>query len=298
MLNLGAPRRVFVTCAFVILSAQNAIAQSLTPPKTQGCPFEISLQQVDSFVAKRVGEIAGTSSQYLEEIQTINAKATKPGVAIGKQLSPQDVNRFNDLTHANILIGVEKLDFDNFRRDVQIISETYKIAKLVDLYELKKEDLGNASPLRFYYSVLEMLRIAQSRVSRTTLISVGIACDPEGGLFWEEELYQNQLQYGADQRLVNLIFDIERLRTFYQLSWNLFNKGVADVKAAKWVGDTPNAPNTIDPYINSAGTAVQNIYKIIIPYIDKQLPSETAFETLFMQRVRQNAERDYPATKK
>ena len=112
------------------------------------------------------------------------------------------------------------------------------MAKFVDLYNMKKEQLGDASPLRFYLVILDMLRITQPRVSPTQLIKTGIACDPEAGLFWEEQFYQQQLaQYGADQKLSTMIFDIELLRTLYQLSWNVFNKGISDVRATKWVDD-------------------------------------------------------------
>ena len=84
----------------------------------------------------------------------------------------------------------------------------------------------------------------------TPLISVGIDCDPEAGLYFEEEFNQQQLaKSGANQRLVDLVFDIERLRTLYQLSWNLFNKGMDDVRATTWlyaICHRPGEPRRLD----------------------------------------------------
>jgi hypothetical protein len=122
---------------------------------------------------------------------------------------------------------------------------------------------------------------------------------PEAGLYFQEEFNQRDLaKSGADQRIVNLIFDIERLRTFYQLSWNVFNKGIGDVRATTWKEDEPTSPDSITPMIATSSAAMQNIYKAIMPYIDKQLPSKKALEARFMQTKAQQINRDYPTQKK
>lgn len=48
----------------------------------------------------------------------------------------------------------------DFQRDVHVIKETYKVAELADLYETRTEDLGDADPRRFYFTILQGLRIA------------------------------------------------------------------------------------------------------------------------------------------
>jgi hypothetical protein len=183
----------------------------------------------------------------------------------------------------------------NFQRDVHIIAETYNVAELADVYEVTKDSLGDADPRRFYFNILESLRIAQPRTPRTPLISVGIDCDPEAGLYFYEEFNQQVLaKSGANQRLVNLVFDIERLRTFYQLCWNLFVKGIDDTRRTTWVGDNPNTISTIAPYIATSGTTIQMMYKVVIPYIDAQFPSKYAFEQAFKLKTKREAEHDYP----
>ena len=131
------------------------------------------------------------------------------------------------------------------------------------------------------------------------MIDVGIECDPEAGLFWEETFYQNVLtQNGADQHLVNMIFDLEKIRTLYQLDWALFTRGLDDLKGVKWNNDTPNTPHSADAWISTSSLAIQNINKGIIPYINSNLPSEVQIETTFMQGVAQNAASDYPVKPK
>jgi hypothetical protein len=93
---------------------------------------------------------------------------------------------------------------------------------------------------------------------------------------------------------VNLVFDIERLRTLYQLCWNLFNKGLDDVRATTWKDDTPNSPDSITPMISVSSAATQSMFKVIIPYIDQQLPSKVALEARFKAKQRREAEQDYP----
>ncbi len=234
----------------------------------------------------------------LEGMDAINNKATKPGISIGEQLSPKDIDRFNQLRHLNIQLDVEKLRLSDFQRDAHVIYETYEVAELSDLYDTKIDNLGEADPRRFYFVVLQGLRIAQPRTTRTPLVNVGIECDPEAGLYFQEEFYQHELaKSGANQRTVNLIFDIERLRTLYQLNWNLFNKGIDDVRATNWNGDIPSTPDSVTPMIATSSAATQNIYKAIIPYIEKQFPSKIALQTRFMQTQVQQATRDYPAQK-
>lgn len=84
----------------------------------------------------------------------------------------------------------------------------------------------------------------------------------------------------------------------YQLSWNVFNKGISDLRATTWNGDIPSTPDSIAPMIATSSAATQNIYKAIFPYIKKQFPSEMTFESRFMQKQIQQATRDYPVQKK
>jgi hypothetical protein len=281
----------------IVGASESALSETSKQPK--GCPLEIAIRQVDDFVRGQMADYAAKSEPILQEMEAIGNKASKPGISIGDQLSAKDRDRYNQLRHANIELGAERLRMSDFQRDVHVIEETYKVAELADLYEAHIESLGDADPRRFYFTILQGLRIAQPRTPRTPLISVGIECDPEAGLYFQEEFYQQQLaQSGADQRLVDLAFDIERLRTMYQLSWNVFNKGISDLRATTWSGDTRGTPDSIAPMIATSSAATQNVYRAIFPYIDKQFPSEMTFENRFMQKQVQQAARDYPVQKK
>jgi hypothetical protein len=288
---------LFITIVGVVLSCSSAMAQSPKAAPPTGCPLDIAIQKVDEFESNRTAEYAKNSQLLLKAMSDlIHEKANKPGASIGQQLSPQDLTKFNQLRHALALNDAEAMMVGNFQRDVHVIAETYNVAELADLYEVTKDSLGDADPRRFYFTILESLRIAQPRTPRTPQVSLGIDCDPEAGLYLYEEFNQQVLaKSGANQRLVNLVFDIERLRTLYQLCWNLFNKGIDDTRKTTWAGDTPKTVSTIAPYIANSGTAIQTMYKEIIPYIDAQFPSKYAFEQAFKAKTKREAEQDYPA---
>jgi hypothetical protein len=227
------------------------VAYAESSSQSKGCPLEIAVQQVHAFADGRMNQLAGVTIPFLEEMAAITKKATKPGISVGEQLSARDVKRFYELRHLLIQIDVERLKTSDFQREVHLIFDTYKVAELADLYETQIESLGDADPRRFYFIILQGLRGVQPRTPRTPLVGVGIDCDPEAGLFFQEQFYQQELtKTGADQHMVNLVFDIERLRTLYQLCWNLFNKGLDDVRATTWKDDTPNSPDSITPMIS------------------------------------------------
>jgi hypothetical protein len=130
------------------------------------------------------------------------------------------------------------------------------------------------------------------------LVKSDIECDLEAALFLMEDFNQQQLaKNGANQRLVNLVFDIERLRTLYQLCRNLLDKGLAEFRAATWVGDTPKFPSITQPYIATSFPATQLMYKHVIPYITQQYPSEQALVTTFLTQQKNQIEKDHPASK-
>jgi hypothetical protein len=276
-----------------VSGTDRAYAQSSNQPK--GCPLEVAVQQVDRFADSRMNQLAKATMPLLDQMDAVTRKATKPGISLGEQLSSKDRDQFNALRHMLIQIDVERLKTSDFQRDVHLIFDTYKVAELADFYETQIESLGDADPRRFYFIILQGLRGVQPRTPRTPLVGVGIDCDPEAGLFFQEEFYQRELtKTGADQHMVNLVFDIERLRTLYQLCWNLFNKGLDDVRATTWKDDTPNSPDSITPMISVSSAATQSMFKVIIPYIDQQLPSKVALEARFKAKQRREAEQDYP----
>ncbi len=294
MLRLGRCGRGVLCLAFFAFPAVTH-GENSDSPKMQGCPLDIAVQQVDKFVDDKMYELSAASGPLIDGMGELTKKATKQGVAIGNQLSPIDVQRFNDLRHRIVMLNAEKSQFSNLKRDVHVISAIYDVAKQYDMFDLDISQLDDVSPMKFYLSILGALRNAQPRISLTPIVSVGIDCDPEAGLYFEEAFNQQELaKGGANQQIVNMIFDIERIRTLYQLSWNAFDKGMKDLRATTWTGDKPNTPESIGPWVSSSSAAIQNIYKTVIPFIDKNVPSDAQIETSFMARQAQNVSTDYP----
>ena len=280
-----------------VSGTDRAYAQSSNQPK--GCPLEVAVQQVDRFADSRMNQLAKATMPLLDQMDAVTRKATKPGISLGEQLSSKDRDQFNALRHMLIQIDVERLKTSDFQRDVHLIFDTYQVAELADLYETEIESLGDADPRRFYFTILQGLRTVQPRTPRTPQVSVGLDCDPEAGLFFLEEFYQQELaKTGANQHTLNLVFDIERLRTLYRLCWLLFDKGLDDVRATAWKNDTPSSPDSVTPIVSASSAATQNMFKVVIPYIEQQLPSKVALEARFKAKQRQQAEHDYPTQQK
>ncbi len=172
------------------------------------------------------------------------------------------------------------------------------MAKLADLYEVKKEDLGDVDPRKFYFVILERLRVSQLHAPRTPQIGQENNCDPETGLFFEEEFNRKQLAKShGDPRLTNLLFDMERLRTLYDLSKNLLTKGIADIRSTKSSGDGPNSPSSIQSYVATSSNEIQSIYRTIVPYINQQFPSDGSLEQTFQLKAKKQIKGDHPANK-
>src|SRR5258708_6763914 len=219
-----------------MLSCESAYAQTTAQSKS-GCTFSISIQKANEFVDDRMADYAKRSEAVLTEVYAITDRFAQmpdilnPDVPKGAVLSRDDINTLNDLRQQLASIAAEKNIVNNYKRDVEVIAETYRVAKLADLYKVKKEDLGNADPRKFYFGILEQLRVSQPGTSETPQRVHDNNCDPDRALVFEEEFNRQQFQQalGRDKRFANLIFDIERLRTLYDLYSNLLIGDIADI---------------------------------------------------------------------
>jgi hypothetical protein len=277
--------------------ASSAHAQQTNPNTLQGCPFEVSLQQIDSFAEHRYGELAHVQAQLVREMAEASKNATKPNVEIGLQMAPDELQRFNTARHRAIETGAEELKFSKLQRDEHVIAEVLAVAKLSDLYEVRQSDLQRDDPRQFYYKILLMLRANQPQVSQSTRVDFGIDCDPEAGLYWEEDFALHELANVPDSHMTNLVSDIERIRTLYQLCWKLFMHGIDDIHATRWNGDEPFMPDSITLMINGSNETIKRLYNIVIAYVDAQMPSEKEFEIKYTQSVVDQANRKFPVDK-
>lgn len=170
------------------------------------------------------------------------------------------------------------------------------MAKLADLYGVKQSDLGRDDPRQFYYKILLMLQANQPKPTRTALIKSGIDCDPEAGLFMEEEFAARQIEKNSAlaPQMQDLVANIERLRVLYQVVWKTFGHSADDVRAMRWNGDDPFVPDTVTPMIEGSDDVSKRIYKIVVAYIDSQMPTEATFDARHRQRIGENAQHAFP----
>ncbi len=270
-------------CLVGCLSISNcvgALAQS-AKQRPGGCSLSVSIQRANEFADGQMAEYTKRSNAVLAEVQEIKDRAQTPdvivpGVPNGALLSTRDVDKLHDLKRQLASISAEKNIVSNYKRDVQVIAETYRVAKLADLYGVSKDDLGDSDPRRFYFEILERLRVSQPRIDREPQLRQADICDPEVGLYLEEKVFRQQLGKSGDfKRLLNLISDIDRLRNLYDLSTNILTRGIADLKAAVLSDD---ASSSIGIYIASSSNAIQSMHATIVPYINRQFPSDESFE--------------------
>src|SRR5258706_9033166 len=122
---------------FSISSCVSAYAQTAAQ-LPGGCSFTISIRKADEFVDGQLAEYAKRSEAILADIQSIRDRAQSPdvivpGVPQGELLSRDDIEKLHDLKQKLPSIAAEKNIVNNYKRDVQVIAETYRVAKLADL---------------------------------------------------------------------------------------------------------------------------------------------------------------------
>jgi hypothetical protein len=289
-------KMLFVFLLIISATPSFAATDSKGAETPKGCPLPDAVRSVDEFVDGRNSEIAEISSHALSEQSAAVANANQPGVAVGRQMTAEEQDRFNIARHAMIQTTIEAVNLSDFQRDVHVISEVFGVAKLADLYDVKQSDLGRDDPRQFYYKILLMLQANQPKPTRTALIRSGIDCDPEAGLFMEEEFASRQIAQNSvlAPQMQELVADIERLRVLYQVVWKTFGHSADDVRAMRWNGDDPFIPDTVTPMIEGSDDVSKRIYKIVVAYIDSQMPTETTFEARHRQKIGEKAERDFP----
>ena len=62
----------------------------------------------------------------------------------------------------------------------------------------------------------------------------------------------------------------------------------------RWNGDDPFVPDTVTPMIEGSDDVSKRIYKIVVAYIDSQMPTEATFDARHRQRIGENAQHAFP----
>jgi hypothetical protein len=285
-----------------LLVCVNAYAanQSLTEKErhaeSSGCPFVIAVRDLDDFITNRVAELADQDLSATQQIEQSTAAAKVPGVAVGKQMTTGQRAQFETARHFLVQDSLEEQNLRDFQRDVHVIEETLAVAGLTDLYDVQKEDLASDDPRQFYLKVLLLIRAIDPNPSRTNRRQLGVDCDPESGLFSEENISLN-LMAGSGQFAASnakLVDDIERLRSLYQISWQLFNRKADDLRKTVWDGDHPRGPHTEAELVNKA-TGLNRDLLGVLAYLDKRFPSEKTFAVRYQAAYMQQLNKKYPA---
>lgn len=286
--------KYFGVCLVMLTMTPTVFAESKAEDTPEGCPLSTAIQGIDGFVEERLGVINHSNMHELSEMTAASANAKTPGVAIGSQMTPKEIERFNAARHALVNLAMEKMDIQKFQRNAHLISEVLEVAKLADSYDVKQGDLGRDDPRQFYYKILLMLRANQPKTTRTTRIN--IKCDPEAGLYFEEDFALHQITDNSvlAPQMKNLIADIERLRSLYQVFWKAFNHNIDDDRATRWNGDEANTPDTLAPMVEGSDEVTKRLYKIVVAYIDEQLPTEEALVSKYRRKISEKAQADNP----
>jgi hypothetical protein len=277
-----------LACYISIVGCVSAHAQTTTQLPA-GCNFGISIHKAYEFVDSQMAEYAERSEAILADVQSLKYRVQRPdvivpGVPKGEALTRDDNEKLTELKRQFVSISAKMSIMSNYKRDIQVVAETYRVTRLADLHGISKEDLADTDPRKFYFEILQRLRVSQPVTSRTPQLRQETNCDLEAGLYLEEELTRRRLGKAGDFRfrktadvkgLVNLISDIERLRNLYELSRNLLTRGIADVPGTLVPGEPSNS---IGSYIAASNAEIQSMHSTIVPYIDQQFPSDWSLE--------------------
>ena len=115
-------RPVALGLLLTVASSAFAVAQAPVPP----CNLETAASQVIMRDVSIEAKSADAGQTVLKELDQLNKKATKPGVAIGKQLSVHDARRFTELSAQIMSMKISSLIESNYARDADVVVAMYK----------------------------------------------------------------------------------------------------------------------------------------------------------------------------
>jgi hypothetical protein len=144
------------TCKIIIVAA--LIVCSLARPASAGCILEQAMSQLEFYNIHLNADIATRIKPILDEQTAIGDKAKNPNLPIGPQISPQDVNRFNELRSELLILQANKLNNSGYLRDARVIAKMSKVAEAVR----RGRSYGDNDPDIFYFRMLVMAYLATS----------------------------------------------------------------------------------------------------------------------------------------
>lgn len=150
-----------VGALLALMALPNCVRAEGPPGVESLAPADCTVSTVAMYVhmhdVERQGELAGQALPLIAEQQRIVAKAPKSGVAVGKQLSPDDSAAFSENRQKLISINGLKLLESNRARDANSVVQLTRIA--VDNYKWNRRSEG-ASADAVYQAALDLMRLA------------------------------------------------------------------------------------------------------------------------------------------
>ena len=131
------------------------------------------------------GNLAKTNIELLDQIMKISAKATKPDIAVGDQLSKDDNIKFDQARQRLITTGWRGLIESKWERDAKVVNELTQVADKNYRYQ---QEIQKGHSDYVYQEILLILRSLEELKHRDPFITVFHAkqCSIDLALYWVE----------------------------------------------------------------------------------------------------------------
>jgi hypothetical protein len=92
------------------------------------CPLEDAVQRLQYYNVQLNAQLAKQQEPLMDEMSQISAKATIPNLAIGKQLSESDLERFQRLREQMMALQAREVINSEYLRGSNVIAQSAKVA--------------------------------------------------------------------------------------------------------------------------------------------------------------------------
>ena len=286
----------YAKLAQIIILALSAVISLPAMAEDYFCTPATAVADVINFSIGVNADTASKSNKILLEQSSLVANLPNNGKAIGTQLSPANLRKFNDLRHQLINLSYQQLLFSDYIRDVRVIASLLEFVHLTNLYNVNDQTMHPADPKRFLYTILSALRGLQPEPSpgKNPIPQKGCTIDLAADL--EEDFAKIQLSKSpTDEATLRIIKDIRRARSLFLLASNRLKLSIQDNDETKWNGEIPTMGSNFNNWLSRQPTSVKMVDEKIQGYINVLMPSDKAYETRQATTNADAATKEHPA---
>ena len=147
---------VAAALALSIFSAWAGAPTTVSDIPLADCNIKTVANVVSFHDMQRQSELGTESLKQIDLLQKATARAKKPGISVGKQMSPAELEQFARAREHNMSINAVQLIESNYARDIRAVLSMVQVADANLRWDTEPKP---ASPEFLYYAMIELMRI-------------------------------------------------------------------------------------------------------------------------------------------